>query len=221
MPSTWGVNRSRSQPVSEEAPGTFRLGRYKISTGSNRQISWQTLEGKNRVVGGQCIVHSGILFLGPKEFDTGGQSGREFLSELKEMASWKRTWLWSHGPALRPCESPPQTGKRKDIGQRDWWRDHGYREDNVSTFRKGKGKTLKSLWPPGIKFKTPSLPWPRLPSRLKLRKPSWSLQGLKDVRFILLIPLLLASLLFGLILSLLSVKETSHRHHSSEERHHR
>jgi hypothetical protein len=219
--SNWGDNRSRWQPLRDEALGTFRLGKYKVTVGSNRQISWQALEGRDRVVGGQCIIQSGILFIGPKECETGGQSGREFFSKPNKIAPWNRTRIWSHSSALRPCQSPPQTGQFNVVGQRDRRPDHGYHEDTINNFFKGPKKILKSPWPPGIKFKIPSLPRSRLLSSLKLRKPSWSLPSRKEIRFMLLIPLLLVGLLFGLMLSLLSVKETSHRHHSSEEHHHR
>ena len=221
MPSTWSANRSRLQPLRDEALGTFRLGKYKITVESNSQLSWQTSEGRGRVMGGQCTVHSGILFIGPKEYEKAGQSGREFLSDLNKIAPWKRTRIWSHGPALRTCESPPQTGQINTVGQRDRRRDHGYRENTVNTFWRGTEKRRKALRPPGINLKIPSLPRVRLPSSLKLCKPSWSLPSRKEIRFVLLIPLLLVGLLFGFMLSLLSVKETSHRHHSSEEHHHR
>ncbi len=221
MQTPWGDNRSRSQPARDEALGSFRLGKYKVTVESNCQISWHTLEGRDRIAGGQCTIHSGILFIGPKEYDTEGQSGRDFLRELKEIAPWEITSIWSHSPALRPCESPPQTGRINATVQRDAWRDHGHWENTVNNFWKGTEKTLKTLWSPGIKFKMPSSPRLRLPSTLKLRKRSWSLPGRKEIRFMLLIPLLLASLLLGLTLGLLSVREKFHRHHSSEEHHHR
>lgn len=219
--STWGSNRSRRQPVRDEALGTFRLGKYRVTVASYSQISWQSLEGRDRITGGQCAIHSGILFIGPKEYETVGRSWREFLSELNKIAPWNRTRIWSHGPALRPCGSPPQTGQTNAVGQNHRLRDHGYRGNTINDFWKGTEKTLKALWSPGIKFKTPSLPRPRLPLSIRLPKSSWFLWARKNIRFIWLIPLLLASLLFGIILSLLSVKETSHRHHSSEERHYR
>ena len=117
--SNWGDNRSRWQPLRDEALGTFRLGKYKVTVGSNRQISWQALEGRDRVVGGQCIIQSGILFhFGPKECETGGQSGREFFGKPNKIAPWNRTRIWSHSSALRPCQSPPQTGQFNVVGQR-------------------------------------------------------------------------------------------------------
>jgi hypothetical protein len=179
------------------------------------------LSSSPRVVGGQCNVHSGILFIDPKEYEKVGQSGREFLSELNKISPWKRTGVWSHGLALRPCESPPQTGQINAVGQRDRRGDRGYQENTISAFWIGAEKRLKGLRLPRINLMIPSLPRVRLPSSVKLRKPTRSLLGRKEVRFLVLIPLLLASLLLGLILSFLSVKETSHRHHSSEEHHHR
>jgi hypothetical protein len=219
--STWGADRSRWKPLRDEAFEIFRLGKYKVTVASNSQITWQTLEARNRITGGQCTIQSGILFIGPKEHETVGRSAREFLGELSRIPPWSRTRIWSHGSALRPCESPPQTGQIKVLEHRDRRRDHGCGENAISDFWKGAEKTLKSLWSPGIKFRRPSPPRLRLPSHIRLPKPSWFLWARRKFRFTWLIPLLLASLLFGIILSLFSGKETSHRHHASEERHHR
>ncbi len=103
--STWGSNRSRWQPVGDEALGTFRLGKYRVTVASYSQISWQRLEGRDRIAGGQCTIHSGILFIGPKEYETVGRSWREFLSELNKIAPWNRTRIWSHGSCITPLSS--------------------------------------------------------------------------------------------------------------------
>jgi hypothetical protein len=220
LPSTRGAARNRSQAPKVKGPLTFPLDKYKVTVADNDQISWQALEGGDRVAGGQCIIQSGILFIGPREYETGQRSRQEFLEELNDIPPWKRTKIWSHSLALRPCEPPPQTGHINAMAQRDTWRDHRYLGSTVSTFWKANQKTLKSLWPPDMKFKIPSSPVRRL-SSLKLRKPSQSPRGLRKVGFILLIPLLLAGVLLGLILGLHSVEETSHHHHASEKPHHR
>jgi hypothetical protein len=219
IPLTQGIERTRAQAPKDEAPETFRLGKYKINVALNSQVSWKALEGMNRVVGGQCTIKSGVLLIGPKEYETGGQRRREFINELNEMTPWQRTAFWSHSFALRPCESDTQTERLNVTGEKAMWRDHKYREHHTfSTLWIGKQKSLR---PPGIKLKTPSRPQLRLPSSLEFRKPSWLLQRRKEIRFLLFIPLLLAALIFGLVLILDSVKETTHRHHSSEEHRHR
>jgi hypothetical protein len=218
-PLTQGLGRTPAQAPRDEPPGTFRLGKYRITVTLNGQVSWKTSERMNRVVGGQCTIQSGVLLIGSKEYEKGGQKRGEFLKELNEMNPWQRTVIWSHSFALRPCESATQTGQLNVIGDKAMWRDHKCREHHTSsTLWKGK---QKSLWLPGIKLETLSWPQLRLPSSLKFRKPSWLLQIRKELRFVLLITLLLAALIFGLVLILDSVKERSHRHHSSKEHRHR
>jgi hypothetical protein len=219
IPSTRGIARTRTQAPKDELPGTFRLGKYKIIVARNSQVSWKTFEGMNRVVGGQCTIQSGVLLIGPKQYETGAQRRCEFLKELHEMNPWQRTGIWSHSFALRPCGSATQIGRLNVIGDKATWCDHKYPEHHTFSTLWKEGQ--KSLWPQGIKLKTPSWPQLRLPSSLKFRKPSWLLHSRKEIRFVLLIPLLLAALIFGLVLILDSVKETSHRHHSSGEHRHR
>ncbi len=219
LSSTRGDGRNRSQAPKVKAPLIFRLDKYKVTVKDNNQISWQTLEGGNKVVGGQCTIQSGILLIGPKNYEAGGQSRADFFKGLNEMAPWQRTMIWSHSLALRPCESAPQTEGLNEIGKKAESRDRKYREHpSFSSLWKGKKESLRPL---RIKHTRPSPPRLRLPSIFKFPKPSWPLQGRGKARWIFLISLLLASLLFGLILSLHPLKEGSHRHHSSGEDHHK
>ena len=219
LPSARGARRNRLQAQKDELPLTFRLDKYKITVADNDQISWQTLEGGNRVVGGQCTIQSCILLIGPKNYEAGGQSRAEFLKELDEMGSWQRTMVWGHSLALRPCEPALQTERLNDVGKKAESRDRKYRERPIlSSLWKGKQESFR---PPRIKRKTPSSLRVQLPAIFKFRKSSWPSQGRGKARWIFLVPLLLAGLLFGLILSLHSLKDGSRHHHSSGEHHHK
>ena len=214
------LSRAGEQNGKDDGPGTFRLDRYRICVGADSQISWQALEGSDRVSNGPCVIQAGILFIGAKEHEKEGQSRREFLKKLNEISPWRRTGIWGQGLSLRPCKSSPKR-RQNPIGRRDTPRDHRYGADGVSAFWKGKQNLPKSLWPPGQKPKARLWPRVHFPSGTRLRKPSWPQQGRRKVRFVMLIPLLLLGLLFGLALGLHSVKETSHHHTSSKGRHHR
>jgi hypothetical protein len=219
LPYARGARRNHLQAQKDELPSTFRLDKYKITVADNDQISWQTLEGGNRVVGGQCTIQSGILLIGPKNYEAGGQSRGEFLKELNELRPWQRTMVWSHSLALRPCESTPQTERLNDVGKKAESSDHEYHERPIlSSLWKEKQESFR---PPRIKPKTPSSLRVHLPSIFKFRKPSWHLQGGRKGRWIFLIPLSLAALLLGLVLILHPLKEGSHRHHSTGEHHHK
>jgi len=218
--STGSVQRSAATASSDENAGVFRLGKYRVTVASNSRISWQALEGRDGVTGGQCNIQSGILFIGPIHPETREQNGQSFLEELKEIPPWTRTKVWGHSLALRPCEAAFETGDSNVMAQRGPFREHRGTGNPTSTLWKASKETLRLLWSSNAKFKIPSSAFQRF-SKLKLRKPSQFPRGLRKIGFLILIPLLFVSLVFGLILDWHSVEETSHHHHASEKRHHR
>jgi hypothetical protein len=94
IPTVLSEKKGRAQDTQDEGPGTFRLDKYRITVSGKNQISWQSLEGMDRVIGGQCIIHAGILFIGPKDYEAGTQTNHEFYNGLNEIAPWKRTKFW-------------------------------------------------------------------------------------------------------------------------------
>lgn len=91
--------------VNITVPGTFRLGRYKITVDENSIVSWQTIGDLNRTIGGTCFTESGILFIGPKENELDeGQSRKIFFNELKLLPQWDKTFAWGHYGSLRICK---------------------------------------------------------------------------------------------------------------------
>jgi len=214
------VHRFATQAARDEIPGVFRLHKYKIAVAGDGRISWEALEGRDLLVGGQCIIKSGILFINSKKHQTREKNRQEFHEKLKEMPPWKGTKVWSHSRVLRPCDSPPQTGRGNSKTQRYAWHENRYPESTFSTLCKANQIKLKSLWPQDIKFRMPPLPVPRL-SSLRLPKRSQFSRKLRKLCFALLIPLLLVGSILGFIFGWHYVEETSHRHHASEKLYHR
>jgi hypothetical protein len=105
------INNTALKSKISISPGTFRLGRYRITATDNGAVSWQTYEGLDRVVGGPCIIESDILFIGPQEYDEGNQSKREFLNKLNQLPRWDKTIAWCRGMVLRNCLQQQETKK--------------------------------------------------------------------------------------------------------------
>lgn len=86
-------------------PGTFRLGRYKIVTGANGDITWQTYDGLNNVKWGSCVIKSGLLFLKEKGSDfIESQSKKKWLKTLKAFPKWDQSVGWSQFNSLHNCQ---------------------------------------------------------------------------------------------------------------------
>lgn len=107
------ANMGKPEPRSAAhlEPSTFRLGRYKITVTGDRLVSWKTYEGLHRVVGGECIIESGVLFLAARKYDTEGPGKRAFLNVLDHLPQWDKTIAWGHFEVLQVCG---QETERKD-----------------------------------------------------------------------------------------------------------
>ena len=188
IPPMLSEKRSRDQESQDEGPGTFRLAKYRITVSGSNQISWQSLEGIDRIVGGQCIIHSDILFIGPKDHEAGTQFSGEFYKGLNEIAPWKRTKFWGSSLALRPCESPPQTGRPYNIGEKARCHDTKYSEKLLTTLWKECQEAFRSLWPSDSKIRES---WARQLHRMssfKFRKLSLHFHGQLRVRIFEILP---------------------------------
>jgi len=99
-------------PVKIPESGIFRLGRYKIIVEENSNVSYQTYEGLNKTIGGRCVTESGILFIGSKEYDLyESQSKKEWISRLKLLSQWDKTFAWSHWRVLQSCQQGKELKK--------------------------------------------------------------------------------------------------------------
>jgi hypothetical protein len=89
-------------------PGPYRIDRYRITINNERTIAWQTPGGRNRIIGGQGLIESDLLFLGPMVGGELKQSKQEFLYHLSRLPQWNSTLVWCRYSALRPCRDKKQ-----------------------------------------------------------------------------------------------------------------
>lgn len=83
---------------------SFQLGRYKITVHKSHIISWLTIGGFNKTIGGTCFIESDIIFLGPQENESDKKQRRLFFAELKVLPLWDKTVAWGQAGSLKICE---------------------------------------------------------------------------------------------------------------------
>jgi hypothetical protein len=140
-----------------KSPGMFRLFKYQITVTDNGDVSWQTYEGLDRVVGGPCVIESDILFIGPQEYDEGNQSKREFLNKLNQLPRWDKTIAWCRGMVLRNClqqqeTEKPDTTPITTFQPQDMGEDHFFDEKHSIIFPTRLKEALKRLLMLGFKW---------------------------------------------------------------------
>ena len=96
-------------------PGLYRIDRYRVTVNDDRTISWHTPGGMNRIIGGQGIIESGILFLGPMVGDESKQNKQEFLYHLSRLPQWTITSAWCRHSALRSCQEKQKVKPYREI----------------------------------------------------------------------------------------------------------
>jgi hypothetical protein len=96
-------------------PGSYRIDRYRITIDTEGTVSWQTSKDMNRIIGGQGIIESGILFLGPMVGGELKQNKQEFLYHLSRLPQWTITTAWCHHSALRSCQEKQQVKTPREI----------------------------------------------------------------------------------------------------------
>jgi len=92
------------EPVKTLEPGSFRLARHKLIVEENGIVSWQICEELNKIRSGPCVIESGILFLCPNHDAVyESQSKREWVTQLRSMPKWNKTFASGHWNILRAC----------------------------------------------------------------------------------------------------------------------
>jgi hypothetical protein len=105
-----------SRGITPDRLETFRLWQYQISIAPEGDISWKACGGMSHIVGGPVLIESGVLFIGPPQYDDPLQNKRQFLHTLPSFPKWDRTGLWCRSIALKPVmlqgkpalHAPPQ-----------------------------------------------------------------------------------------------------------------
>ena len=209
------IASSRQTPIANRGPGTFRLHKYLITVAADGQISWQAHAKVNRVIGGQCTIRSGVLFIGTEEQENAKTNRADFFRKLATLPRWDGTKIWSTGLVLRPCQAQPERGRSN--ASRGKAESRGIRaffeEPAAKRVQQPKGQLRVFS---GFSFASRKPLWNRIhvPPDPKLRKPSWPLsrEGISWFRWLVRA----ADLISGLMSRLLTAKERSHVFRSSD-----
>lgn len=102
------THQAEAEGLKALRPGPYRIDRYRITINDDRTIAWQMPGGMNRIIGGQGLIESGILFLGPMAGGELKQNKQEFLYQLSRLPQWNITTAWCRHSALRPCQEKQQ-----------------------------------------------------------------------------------------------------------------
>jgi len=192
------------KPLMNMSPGMFRLGRYQITVNDKGEVSWQTSGGLNRVVGGQCVFESGILFMDEQEYE-GDQSKREFLRKLNQLPKWDKSVVWCRSLVLRICQHKQQSENSDSIVDRqDIMDEYSFDEKpsalNLNQYKEPYKRLLR------LNFKRLETVWHCFCGEKKW----W--------RY--LISLFVVGLLIGLVLLWYSAEKKSHSHQRGKPQHH-
>lgn len=192
-----------SKPLMNMSPGIFRLGRYQITVNDNGELSWQTSGGLNRVVGGQCVFESDILFMDEQEYE-GDQSKREFLKKLNQLPKWDNSVAWCRSLVLRTCQHRQQSDNSDSIAHRQ------NTMDEYSFDEKPSAPYLNQYKEPNERLLLSGFNW--------LEKVWHRIRGGKKwLKY--LIPLFVVGLMLGLVLLWYSVEKKSHFSHGNKYHH--
>ena len=138
--------------------GSFQLGRYKITVHKSHIISWLTIGGLNKTIGGTCFIESDIIFLGPQENESDTKQRRLFFAELKVLPLWDKTVAWGHAGSLKICEkfknqTPPYFAtwnpEPKKISIKDnlnLLQSDGFSEEKFREIKESDIDWLKNIW---------------------------------------------------------------------------
>lgn len=100
------------EPVKILEPKNFRLARYKIIVDENSTVSWQVYEQLNKIKGGLCVIESGILFISSQNNEVyESQSKKEWITKLRLLPKWDKTFAWGPWNILRACDQKKETKK--------------------------------------------------------------------------------------------------------------
>jgi hypothetical protein len=198
------------KPITNISPGIFRLGRYQITIYDNGEVSWQTHESLNRVIGGQCVIESDVLFIDPQKYESRNQNKREFLNKLNQLPKWDKSMAWCRNYVLRPCNvEAPKTENHNFASPDEFIMDEYSFDEKPSSpyldqihFNQNKEPPKRLLH---LNFKWVKTVW------------CWICKGRRWLKY--LIPLFLVGLLLGLVMIWYSVEKKSLFHHGGKQHH--
>jgi hypothetical protein len=98
-------NKISCGSVSQTEIGSYRLNRCKITIDKNLVVSWKTISGLEKNLGGSCYIESNIILLGPQVNESNDSQRRLFFTELKSLPLWNKTAAWSYAKSLKIVDS--------------------------------------------------------------------------------------------------------------------
>ena len=109
------------ESVKKLEPGCFRLAQYKLFVSENGVVSWQIFKELNKIKSGPCVIESGILFLCLKNDAVyESQSKKEWVTKLRAMPKWDKTFASGHWNILRACVQEKEEKERKKSVSVPW-----------------------------------------------------------------------------------------------------
>jgi len=133
--------------------GAFRLGRYYINVAEDGNISWQSIEGLNNIIGGPCRIESNVLFICPQTYVQEHQNKQNFLNKLHRLPQWNNTIAWCRGMVLEGCQPWQETRQYHAVGGKENIQNksiHSRNSADRATFKiqlSSAFKQLSALWP--------------------------------------------------------------------------
>jgi len=198
---------SISGPKMNRKPGMFKLGRYQITIADKGEISWQTYEGLDRIVGGRCSIESDLLLIGPQEYEEGNQKKRAILDMLNQLPIWDKTMVWCRSVVLRPCIVKDQ--KTEIASPEEFVMDDDSCDEKPSLLHFDQPVLNQYQEPAGrlsqMNFKWLETVWRQISGARRYIK--------------YLLPLFVAGLLLGLVMIWYSAEKKSLFHHGGKQHH--
>jgi hypothetical protein len=218
-----GMNTQNHRVEGSEGlqPGLYRIDRYRIMVNEDRTISWHTPGGMDKIIGGQGIIESGILFLGPTVGGELKQNKQEFLYHLSHLPQWTITTVWCRHFALRSCQEkqPVKTPREISAQPRKTIDPVSLEHPSISIQSPPKEPHLKH---PSSDF-TLSKSLPSFTSwlnKLKWPKFSWPWPSKKNFRLTGLILIVLAGMILTGIVVFNALDEKFNRAQGYKKKHH-
>jgi len=131
-----------AETIHSRQSGSFRLGRYQITVKSDDRITWKCSGGADRMVVGQAVIESGILFLGPGRTGDEKTIKKDYLSTLRTLPEWDQTILWCRSLAFKAVtrdEKPTPTLSLRN--------NRTYSKGKILSSQRRHWDYSKRLWP--------------------------------------------------------------------------
>lgn len=201
------IKGAPTNSVADMKHGTFRLGQYRINVAEDGNISWQSVDGIDKVIGGPCRIESNVLFICPQEYVREHQNKHDFLSALRRLTKWHYTIAWCRSMVLEECKPQQEARKSQVVATTENMRHKFIRDGKPSGHYEKQRREAETKTPLSSGF-----------TRTFWRSILRSKALLKNV-----IPAALVAivLLFGVTMIFYSIGKGCHMSHGNDDHHHK